>query len=313
MPTITGTKNFDELTIAANGEVFTVNLGAALTINSDNCWAQTGKVPGQLDNYGAVLIDGRDVWWIPFDAASGTVPRLKPRVYAAQPKAHPLGRCFRLAKRSLLGRLHRAPPRLAAIRDEMKARTSLSGHTLARPTLIGRPTSPRDTRVSQVVRPTPVKSRICGRRSRRSACALAPWAPLGTGCIRQCSFGSYDGHISARHPLEWTPEARKSSGLSSWAARPDRCNYPNGPRSLFPALRFGLDVAGLLAAGDTIAGVTIAEQTGVTASAATVTSTVVSCRVAGGSAGETGAVTLRWTTAQGDIDERTMLFRLVDR
>lgn len=41
--------------------------------------------------------------------------------------------------------------------------------------------------------------------------------------------------------------------------------------------------------------------------------TVVSCRVAGGTAGETGSVTLRWTTAQGDTDERTLLFRLVER
>jgi hypothetical protein len=76
MPTITGTKNYDELTIAANGELFTVSLGASLTINSDNYWAQTGKVSGALDNYGAVLIDGRDVWWIQFDAGSGNVPAL---------------------------------------------------------------------------------------------------------------------------------------------------------------------------------------------------------------------------------------------
>lgn len=81
------------------------------------------------------------------------------------------------------------------------------------------------------------------------------------------------------------------------------------------SLRYGFDVAGLLASGDTISptAVTISGQAGVTATQPGATGTVVSCRVAGGTAGETGSATLRWTTAQGDTDERTLLFRVIER
>ena len=79
------------------------------------------------------------------------------------------------------------------------------------------------------------------------------------------------------------------------------------------SLRYGFDIAGILADGDTITGITIPAQAGVTATQAGYSGTVVSCRVAGGTAGDTGSVTLRWTTTQGDTDERTLLFRLVER
>lgn len=97
----------------------------------------------------------------------------------------------------------------------------------------------------------------------------------------------------------------------SWTVLPDgRLQIDKDPAS---SLRYGLNVAGLLESGDTLASASIAEQSGITATAAGYTGTVVSCRVAGGTAGETGSVTLRWTTAQGDTDERTLLFRLVER
>lgn len=79
------------------------------------------------------------------------------------------------------------------------------------------------------------------------------------------------------------------------------------------SLRYGLDIAGVLADADAIQAVTIPEQSGVTAAQAGHSGTVVSCRVSGGTAGEVGSVTLRWQTTQGDTDERTMLFRVVER
>ena len=79
------------------------------------------------------------------------------------------------------------------------------------------------------------------------------------------------------------------------------------------SLRYGFNVADVLAPGDSVSGISISAQSGITVSAAGYSGTVVSCRVAGGTAGTTGSATLRWTTAQGDTDERTMYFRVIDR
>lgn len=79
------------------------------------------------------------------------------------------------------------------------------------------------------------------------------------------------------------------------------------------SLRYGFDVAGILADGDVIQQVSIAVQEGVQASQPSHTGAIVHCRVAGGAAGVDGLVTLQWTTTQGDTDQRTMLFRVVER
>ena len=98
---------------------------------------------------------------------------------------------------------------------------------------------------------------------------------------------------------------------SGWTALPDgRLQIDKGPRS---SLRYGFDVAGILADGDAILVTTVYSQSGVVSESAGHSGTIVSCRVSGGTAGEVGSVTLRWQTTQGDTDERTMLFRLVER
>ena len=98
---------------------------------------------------------------------------------------------------------------------------------------------------------------------------------------------------------------------AGWTVLPDgRLQIDKDPD---PSLRYGRDVAGLLADGDSISSVSIAAQSGVTAIQAGHTGTVVHCRVQGGTAGTTGEVTLQWVTSQGDTDQRTMVFRLVDR
>ena len=76
------------------------------------------------------------------------------------------------------------------------------------------------------------------------------------------------------------------------------------------SLRYGFDIVDLLAPGDSIAAVTIEQQDGVTASDAQSAGTAIFCRVEGGSVGQTGSVVLRWTTNQGDVDERTLIFNI---
>jgi hypothetical protein len=78
-------------------------------------------------------------------------------------------------------------------------------------------------------------------------------------------------------------------------------------------LRYGLDLSQWLARGDSVLTVQITAQVGVTADQPTVSGPVVLCRVSGGTVGQPASVTLRWTTMQGDIDERTLHFRVVER
>lgn len=75
------TRNYDDAAISGllNGELITLN-NSNLIINSDVRWAQQAAVLGSITISttlgGSVLVDGRDVWWIPFDASSGNVPAL---------------------------------------------------------------------------------------------------------------------------------------------------------------------------------------------------------------------------------------------
>jgi len=74
--------NFDDTAKLGliNSDVATIDSGATLTINSDTRWAQQACVPEALNisstTGGEILIDGRDVWEIPFDASTGNVPTL---------------------------------------------------------------------------------------------------------------------------------------------------------------------------------------------------------------------------------------------
>lgn len=77
--TITTTVNFDSPSVLGllNGEAITVN-GGALTIDSDVRWGQNAAVFGSIAVSatlgGSVLFDGRNVWELPYTAASGNVP-----------------------------------------------------------------------------------------------------------------------------------------------------------------------------------------------------------------------------------------------
>lgn len=76
--TITANANYDSASISGllNGEMITVN-GGTLTINSDVRWGQQAAVLGTLTvNFGSAILDGRDVWWVPFSGATGNVPAL---------------------------------------------------------------------------------------------------------------------------------------------------------------------------------------------------------------------------------------------
>jgi hypothetical protein len=82
--TVSTTSNLDSTANLAlnHGETVTINNGAILTINSDNRYSQQAAVIGNLTidsaTGGKVLVDGTSVWWIPFDAGSGTTPPLPP-------------------------------------------------------------------------------------------------------------------------------------------------------------------------------------------------------------------------------------------
>jgi hypothetical protein len=76
--TITANTNYDSASISGllNGENITVNAGT-LTINSDVRWGQQAAVLGTLTiNLGSAILDGRDVWWVPFSGATGNIPAL---------------------------------------------------------------------------------------------------------------------------------------------------------------------------------------------------------------------------------------------
>jgi hypothetical protein len=80
--TVSVNRNFDDAAIAPllNGEDITINTAAILTINSDVRWSQQAAVIGNITidagTGGKVSVDGREVWWIPFDAGTGNVPAL---------------------------------------------------------------------------------------------------------------------------------------------------------------------------------------------------------------------------------------------
>lgn len=75
MPNITSSTNIDQVTFTSNNEVTDISAGT-LTVNSDYYFAQAARTMGTINQYAGLLVDGRDVWWIPFDAASGVVPPL---------------------------------------------------------------------------------------------------------------------------------------------------------------------------------------------------------------------------------------------
>lgn len=63
-----------------NGEDITINTNATLTINSDSRWGQQAAVIGAIaidaGTGGICRIDGRNVWWMAYDAPTGNVPAL---------------------------------------------------------------------------------------------------------------------------------------------------------------------------------------------------------------------------------------------
>jgi hypothetical protein len=79
------------------------------------------------------------------------------------------------------------------------------------------------------------------------------------------------------------------------------------------SLRYGFDVAPVLAEGDSVSAVTIEAQSGITAASPGYVGSKVFARVTVGTAGAIGSMTLRWTTTQGDTDARTIYFNVKPR
>lgn len=80
--TVSVNRNMDDAAINGllNGEDIAINTNAVLTINSDSRWGQQAAVIGAITidagTGGICRIDGRDVWWVPYDAGTGNVPAL---------------------------------------------------------------------------------------------------------------------------------------------------------------------------------------------------------------------------------------------
>lgn len=80
--TVSVNRNMDDAAISGllNGEDIAINTNAVLTINSDSRWGQQAAVIGNITidagTGGICRIDGRDVWWLPFDGGTGNVPAL---------------------------------------------------------------------------------------------------------------------------------------------------------------------------------------------------------------------------------------------
>lgn len=80
--TVNSSRNFDDATSLAlnDKETITINSGAVLTIDSDNRWSQNAACPLNVtidsSSGGEFFLEGRNVWWVPFDASTGTVPAL---------------------------------------------------------------------------------------------------------------------------------------------------------------------------------------------------------------------------------------------
>jgi hypothetical protein len=80
--TISVNRNGDDAAISGllDGDDYTINSGATLTLNSDSRWGQQAAVIGNItidsNTGGTVRIDGRDVWWVPYVGGTGTVPAL---------------------------------------------------------------------------------------------------------------------------------------------------------------------------------------------------------------------------------------------
>lgn len=78
--TVTTNSNMDSpANLALNSnETITINSGVTLTVNSDHLYSQQAAYASVVTtlNTGKYFVDGRDVWWIPFDASSGNVPTL---------------------------------------------------------------------------------------------------------------------------------------------------------------------------------------------------------------------------------------------
>jgi hypothetical protein len=79
--TVTTNTNYDSASISGltNGDTINLN-GGTLTINSDMRWGQQAAVVGHIIQSAtatnALVVDGRDVWWMPYDGGTGNVPAL---------------------------------------------------------------------------------------------------------------------------------------------------------------------------------------------------------------------------------------------
>lgn len=80
--TVSASANGDAASLSglANGENYTIQSGATLTIDSDSRWGQQAAVIGNVTlsatSGGTFLVDGRNTWWMAYTGGTGNVPAL---------------------------------------------------------------------------------------------------------------------------------------------------------------------------------------------------------------------------------------------
>ena len=80
--TVSVNRNLDDSAISGllNGDSITINTNATLTCDSDNRWSQQAAVVGSVTidstSGGKMVVDGRNVWQVPFSSSTGNVPSL---------------------------------------------------------------------------------------------------------------------------------------------------------------------------------------------------------------------------------------------
>lgn len=89
-------------------------------------------------------------------------------------------------------------------------------------------------------------------------------------------------------------------------------NRPTLPMSPLAGLRYGLDVADVLAPGDTVASMNATTTAG-TLTGKTFAGTVLQARLSGVTVGQLVGLTFTWVTTEGDSDARTLWLRVEAR
>jgi hypothetical protein len=144
-----------------------------------------------------------------------------------------------------------------------------------------------------------------------SASAITPASGASsTRTLAGSTGGAVPPPVAAPAPLDRVIRIpARGFGMSNLASLP----VPTILKDPEASLRYGVDVVDVLHPLDAVSNVTAAADAGITVTEAAYAGTILSARVAGGTAGVTYALTFSWDTLGGDTDQRTIHIAVVER